>query len=270
VFATGLALATLRRVGPDQSHRAPVLAVGRPEPAAAAWQAAWNGTARLVGALISPAGGTDGSGFVARQYAYFRGLKVPATVYETMRALAVRRDRFPDEGRSMERFYFVNSAEWLTRAYRRRDWQDFPYGCTQGTSYREEEAQGIEARLGEGRAVESVVSFGHWDKWFYGIDWYLQARYRPEQVGRRSISTFCGRCAAGLAATARLCAGHRSNGGFPRPAGERRSVDFVRPTRESSGGAAFRGIGDRQPVWNCVASGAAAHRAAGTSPIRAI
>lgn len=184
VFATGLALATLA----DESGRINrtgrmVLAVAGLSLLLPAWQAAWNGTRALWGPFFTSRAELMAVDSLPGNYAYFRGLKVPAGLYETMRALAVRRDRFPGEDRSMDRFYFVNSAEWLTRAYPSARLAGLPLWLHQGTSYREEEAKVIEARLAEGRTVEGVMSFGHWDKWFYGMDWYLQARYRHERVG---------------------------------------------------------------------------------------
>jgi hypothetical protein len=181
-----LAVALALALGADdrgQVHRAVrwVLAAGAVTLLVPAWVASWQGTRALWGPFFDSRAALRETNSLPGPYAYFSGMRVTPSVYETMRAFAEWERKWRESGGTTERFYFTNSSEWLTRAFPAARIHGFPLWLHKGTSYRDEEAREIQRELGS--EIEGVVSFVPWNKWYSGMDWYLATRFTEQTVG---------------------------------------------------------------------------------------
>ncbi len=139
-----------------------------------AWISAWQGTRALWGhgeegreQLVS----TDD---LPENYAYFRGMRIPAPLHESLVAYA----RQPDANDA----YFTNGTEFMLRAFPGKRFRGIPLWLHEGTTYGAKGARLIQAKLTE-PGTRLVVSHGNWNEWRHGTDWYLQNRFHYDRVG---------------------------------------------------------------------------------------
>lgn len=139
-----------------------------------AWISAWQGTRALWGHALEPREQLVSLDDLPENYAYFRGLRMPAPLHESLVAYA----RQPEA----ENAWFTNGTEFMLRAFPGKRFRGLPLWLHEGTTYGAKGARLIQARLTEAD-TRLVVSHGNWNEWRHGTDWYLQVRYRYERVG---------------------------------------------------------------------------------------
>lgn len=183
-LATGLALATL--ADGDGRVRAWVrltLGVAACSLLLPAWQAAWNGTRAIWGHYFDGRDAMVSTDDLSPRYAYFHGMKVTRVLHESMQSFDRRWQEIEQAGKAGEGSYFINGTEWMIRAFPGARIRGLPLWLHDGTTYGESSAYAINEQLARSTAIAAVVSFGGWDVYRYGMQWYLDARFDLERTG---------------------------------------------------------------------------------------
>lgn len=182
-LSAGLALALLPesdgRVGRAGRAGLAVAAVTLLGPA---WQAAWNGTRALW--YSSEVGRAEmvSTDDLPERYEYFRGMRITPALHESLERLNQLQNELNGRGQASGEFYFLNGTEFLLRAFPGKRFAGLPLWLHEGTTYGEKGARLIQQKLASAD-IRGVVSFGGWNRWYHGMEWYLDARYQYERVG---------------------------------------------------------------------------------------
>ena len=147
-----------------------------------AWQAAWNGTRALW--YSSEVGRAEmvSTDDLPERYEYFRGMRITPALHESLERLNQLQNELNGRGQASGEFYFLNGTEFLLRAFPGKRFAGLPLWLHEGTTYGEKGARLIQQKLASAD-IRGVVSFGGWNRWYHGMEWYLDARYQYERVG---------------------------------------------------------------------------------------
>lgn len=174
VLATALGLAFAR-----QREGRWILAAGAVTLAVPAWWSAWTGARVLWGRETLVRESFVSADELPARFSYLRGTRVESTMRDSLRGF----DEYMQQ-RTERRVYFALGTEWMVRVAPEARHRGLPLWLHDGTTYSDENAWILNARLAPGGGIETVVTFEAWNHWHFGAAEMLQRAWSgPSRVG---------------------------------------------------------------------------------------
>ncbi len=174
VLATGLVLAFAR----GREGRS-ILVVGAVTLAVPAWWSAWTGARVLWGRDGSVRESLVSADELPARYSYLRGTWIESTMRDSLHGF----DEYVRQ-RSERGVFFALGTEWMVRAVPEARHRGLPLWLHDGTTYSDDNAWILNARLAHGGGIETVVTFEAWNHWHFGAAEMLQRAWSgPRRVG---------------------------------------------------------------------------------------
>ncbi len=173
-----LATAVVLAFGREREGRW-VLVAGAVTLSVPAWWSAWTGARVLWGREALVRERFVSADELPSRYAYLRGARVESTMRDSLHGF----DEYMQQ-RNERGVYFALGTEWMVRVAPEARHRGLPLWLHDGTTYSDDNAWILNARLADGGGIETVVTYEAWNHWHFGAAEMLQrAWFGPQRVG---------------------------------------------------------------------------------------
>lgn len=156
-----------------------ILAAGAVTLSVPAWWSAWTGARVLWGREALVRESFVSADELPARFSYLRGTRVESTMRDSLHGF----DEYMQQ-RNERGVYFALGTEWMVRVAPEARHRGLPLWLHDGTTYSDENAWILNARLAPGGGLETVVTFEAWNHWHFGAAEMLQRAWSgPSRVG---------------------------------------------------------------------------------------